>query len=402
MDYTTHHPELVKSLCSLFCEHQVSLVVTESFKRKFGDSFHTKPHTLVIKPKKIADQNWLTQLAPIFAQQDIIIFSTGIKSPLLTKSMALETAAKKVIFIHNTHYFVNKFALTASEYRTIVDPDSSRMKSMLHFTSKKTAQARKKIRLALQGCRFEKIAPLTDFFCFGSEHLARHFTALTGYSDVVTLPTNTQSNDLAKPAVSGMLRIAILGSVAPDRRNYLDTIESLGAAQFDAPVELHILGACKDMDYGQQLQASINRISNPNLRVVFDSKRGFIPTGDLIDTLKSIDVLLSPIKMDFSFQLYRERYGLTKISGAESDCVAFNRPILLPRNYLFSEQIKPFAISYGDDNELAASINDLTVPAKLDALYERMACQPVSGANSAMLAEFLATVDQATSSQSTS
>lgn len=392
IDYTTHHPALVKSLCALFGEHQLSLVITASFKRKFGDNVDISLHKLLVKPKKIAESEWIAQLQPLVAAQDIVLFSTGVKSPLLAKSLALQTTAKKIIFVHNSHYFAEKFPLKASEYRRIVEPESSRIKSMLHFTSEKTALTRKKIRHTLQGCRFEKIAPMVDFFCFGNEHMSRHFAAFSGHGNVVTLPVNTQINGLPKPQRAGALRIAILGNITPDRRNYLETIELLGAAQFNAPVELHILGSCRDKEYGEQLNAAIANSSNRNLRVVFDIERGFIPNAELIDALQSIDVLLSPIKLDFAFHLHRERYGLTKISGAESDCVAFNRPVLLPRNYLFSERVRPFVVSYGDDGELATAINELTDPVKLDALYQRMAARPISAANREMRDEFLAQV----------
>lgn len=389
IDYTTHHPELINSLCSLFSGHHTSLVVTSSFKRKFGDSLRDPPAQTLTKPRKIGPQEWLKQLAPLMEQQDIVIFATAMKSPLLMKTLALKTNAKKVVFVHNTHYFTEKFPLTPNEYRNIVEPESTRLKSMAHFTSRKTEYLKKNVKRLLQGTSFTKIASMTDAFCFGSEHLALYFTGLTGHTNVVTLPTIVQSGSLPKPAFDGTLKIAILGKVAPDRRDYLGVITALAQSTLDANVEIDILGKCGDNHYGELLQQAIADNHNPRLRVNFDIDSGFVPTERINDILRTTHLLLSPIRLDFAFQLYRERYGLTKISGADADCIAFNRPILLPRNYLCGKRIEPYVVGYDRNEDLAAAINAVASAEQLDRLYQRMASKPVNDINSAMRDEFL-------------
>jgi len=389
IDYTTHHPELVNSLCTLFGEHHTSLVITSSFKQKFGDSFDAQPLTVVTKPKKMSDYDWLTQLAPLIEQQDIVIFSTGVKGPLLLKTLALPTPAKKVVFVHNTHYFTENFPLTANEYHAIVEPERTRLQSMAHFTSRKSDYFKKNVKRLLQKTGFAKIAALADAFCFGSEHLATYFTGLTGYTNVVILPTNIKSGHLPQPAFDSTLRIAILGKVAADRRDYLGVITALVNSRLDIPVELDILGKCSDKIYARQLQQAIEENTNPRLRINFDIDGGFIPTDRLTEILRSAHLLLSPIKLDFSFQLYRERYGLTKISGAEADCVAFNRPILLPRNYLCSKRIAPYVVDYDKNEDLAGVINSLANNERLNALYAQMVSRPVEEANKVMRDAFL-------------
>jgi hypothetical protein len=392
IDYTTHHPELVNSLCSLFSDHHVSLVVTSNFARKFGDGFRDPPAATLTMPRKQGQQEWFRQLAPLIEGQDIVIFTTAMKSPLLMKTLALPTNAKKVVFVHNTHYFTEKFPLTPNEYRNIVEPDSTRLKSIAHFTSRKTEYLKKNVKRLLQGTGFAKIASMTDAFCFGSEHLALYFTGLTGHTNVVTLPTIIQSGNLPQPAFDGTLKIAILGKVASDRRDYLGVITSLSTAQLDVSVEIDILGKCSDHHYGQLLQQAIADNRNPRLRVNFDPDSGFVPTERINDILRSTHLLLSPIKLDFSFQLYRERYGLTKISGADADCIAFNRPILLPRNYLCGKRIEAYVVGYDRNEDLATAINSVATASQLDRLYQRMASKPVHDINNAMRDEFLAQV----------
>ena len=165
--------------------------------------------------------------------------------------------------------------------------------------------------------------------------------------------------------------------VSPDRRNYLEVIRALGETRFSAPVELYILGRCPDRLYGAKIAAEIQRVSSKQFNVVFDPDSRFVPADELRRRLLPMHVLLSPIQLNFSFHFYREQYGLTKFSGAEADCIRYNRPALLPDAYRYSECVAPFVATYSNFESLACLVASLTVEENMKLLNERAAAAAV-------------------------
>jgi hypothetical protein len=392
VDYTTHHPEVVDALCRTFADHAVRLVVTSSFQTKFFGDFAFDPASTMVMPKKLTIHKWLAQLAPVFAEQDVIIFSTALRDKLLLKTLKLSTRAKKVLFVHNTHYFTERFPIHSSSDKVIFDKPLTSLSAWREHSQQRFKHLKRVIRHTINGTRFKNMADNTDYFCFASEHLADYFSQLTSYKNVVVLPTYAASADerLPLPLYDSVLRIAIIGLVSPDRRDYLNVIHALAQTKFSASVELHILGRCLDKSYAQQIITIIEQITSPRFKVVFDPASEFIPIDELRRRLLPIHLLLSPIKLDFSFHFYHEQYGITKISGAEADCIRYNRPLLIPRVYRYSERITPFVVPYGDASNLVAQIVALETGEELSAVYKSCASFSVETSNQNMATAFLA------------
>jgi hypothetical protein len=375
IDYTTHHPEVVNALRRIFADHNVRLALTSSFKTKFAGEFVLDADTTLIKPKKLATSAWLAQLAPIYAEQDLVIFSTALRDPLLLATLKLQTRAKKIAFVHNTHYFTERFPINRSNYSAVFCRALNTLPAWRHFLALRWKFIKREIKDLRAGTRFSAFAERIDYFCFGSEHLATYFSSLTGLENVLVLPTcnSPQLEALQWPIYGGVLRIAIVGLVSPERRNYLEVISALGEAHFNAPVELHILGRCPNRSYAERIVAKIQQVSCKQLKVLFNPDSQFIPAEELQQRLSSIHLLLSPIQLAFSFHFYAEQYGLTKISGAEADCIRYHRPLLMPSAYRYDQRTAPFIIEYKDALDLAARIEELQATEKLSALYRHCA-----------------------------
>jgi hypothetical protein len=370
IDYTTHHPEVVAALRELFSDHDVRLAVTSSFAAKFGRDFRIGPDTALIMPKKMAINAWLALVAPVIAQQDIVIFSTALRSPLLLKTLKLPTRAKKVAFVHNTHYFTERFPIDKNNYDAVFGESLLSPRAWLHYLRLRFKFFKRSCKHAVNGTQFRNITPHIDYFCFGNENLAAYFTELTGFTNTVTLPTSMAVNDLPRPPYADVLRIGVIGLVSPERRNYLSVIRTFDAAQLAGQLELHIFGRCPNREYAKQLTDLILELHNPQFKVIFDPNSAFIADHELRRRLLPIHLLLNPIQPYFLFQEHCEQYGSTKISGAEADCTRFNRPILMPSAYSASEKIKAFVVSYQNNEDLAKQIVALQIAYNLHTLYK--------------------------------
>lgn len=371
IDYTSHHPEVVAALLRNFSGHQVRVVATASFLHKYGEQFNLSDKVILIKDKRISLSEWLRVITPVVRQQDVIIFSTTVRNRLLLATLRIDTSAKKVAIIHNSHYFLQKFPIGLKTYHRLINPMSSRLQSFIRFLPEKFKFFRRKIRHIFNRTTFKEFNSSIDYFCFGNEHLAAQFSFLTNNRNTVVLPFSRSRCDDERPLYGDVLRAAIIGSVSPQRRDYEWVIRALDNTILRNDFELYIFGACYDKRYADHLKRLIENISNPNLHIFFDQKKGFISVSELKEKLRDIHLLINPIQSDFSFHLHNEIYGLTKISGAEADCLEYNRPILLPSIYRFGADVESFVLPYSDEQHFGKIIAELQDASNLLALYAK-------------------------------
>lgn len=398
IDYTTHHPEVVGALLTLFKAHRVQLAVTDRFCRKYqapgaaGNMLPDVEHTL-IKDEGCSSREWLERLAPLIADQDVVIFSTPIKSPLLAQTLALPGSAKTVLFLHNVNYFLGQKPLDLSTFRRLRAPQRSLLQLLPAYLLERTRAWRREFRLRRQHADFAGLDRKVDFFCFGSDSVANYFQKQSGRTNTALLPTNAGFASVAAlPSYQGRLHIAIIGMVSQARKDYLGVVAALLDAQLRRPVTLSLLGSCPDPDFGRQLDALVRCNTNPNLELRFDPDRAYIPTEKLGELLSDVHVLLSPIQPDNEFRFHREVYGLSKVSGSEGDSLAYGRPLLLPNSYACARYIEPLVVPYADMRGLVAAIDALNDDAALQGLYRRLQDVVSGDVYEQLVAEFLGTV----------
>lgn len=393
IDYTAHHPEVIDALLRLFSGHAVTLIITESFERKYKADFAWDELTVLVKKKAVGNKEWLSDLEPLMQQQDVVIIATTLRRPLELATLRVITKAKKIAIVHNTYYFMQSHVASFRLYRRLRGEQFGFWKDCLDFLRQKIKYYRRRWRDILNSTSFSEFAKHIDFFAFGNECLALSFSKESGLKNVMALPIANARGDAPRPPYDGVLRAAIIGSVSPSRRDYETVLRALASVQCSEKFELHILGGCSDSKYAARLRAMIRAITDPNVSVFFSPQQSFIPIDELKFRLESMHLLLSPIRINFLFQLYCECYGKTKISGAEADCLVFNRPILLPSSYQPSSRIEKFVIQYRDEKDLGKIIGELQRPDRFDYVSALSQQSGMTADDDAFLEEFLKKID---------
>lgn len=397
VDYTTHHPEVVGALLTLFEAHKVRLAVTAGFQEKYlapgGNDTLTAAANPLVRGVDESDEAWLARLADVIRDHDIVLFATPIKGPLLARTLDLPTAARKVLFLHNVNYFLDLEPLDLATFARLRAPRRLPLLQWPTYQRERRKQLRKAAQLQRAQCDFADLDRKVDFYCFGSESVAHYFETRSGRTNTLLLPTNVGSRGApALPAYGGHLHIAIIGSVSPQRKDYRGVLTALIGADLRRPVTLSLLGSCPDAGFGRDLAALVASNSNPRLTIRFDPARRHISTEALRELLREVHVLLSPIQPDTEFRLHREIYGVSKVSGSEGDCLALGRPLLLPDSYVGARYAEPLMIHYADLRALVARIDGLNDAAALQVLYEQLQEFRADHIIAAMTATFLETV----------
>lgn len=392
VDYTTHHPEVVGALLTLFAAQRTQLAVTESFRAKYlapgGDPALAGAGRTFVRRKDEPERRWLEQLAPVVADQDVVIFATPLKSRLLARTLALQ-GGRKVLFLHNVNYFLGIESLDLATFARLHALPAWRAWPAWWLQRRKARREARRQRR--ERADFAALRPLVDAWCFGSDSVAEYFRARSGANATLLLPTNARvATRSACPPYAGQLHVAIVGMVTQARKDYRGVIAALIGADLRRPVVLSLLGSCADPALAHELAELVRRNANPRLEIRFDPARPYIPADELRTLLADVHVLLSPIQPDTEFKFHREVYGQSKVSGAEGDCLAHGRPLLLPRSYACASFIAPLVIGYGDMRELVAAIDELNDAAALRARCERVEAALAADLHGRLAAQFLA------------
>lgn len=391
VDYTTHHPEVIGALLTLFAAHRPQLAVTESFRTKYlapgGDAALAGAAQLLVKRKDDTERAWLERLAPVLAEQDVVIFATPLKSRLLARTLALRCGGRKILFLHNVNYFLERESLDLANFARLRALPQWRAAPSWWLERRRMRRHARKLRR--EGADFAALNALADGYCFGSDTVADFFRERSGRADALLLPTNAGAAPVASPPYRGRLHVAIVGMVTQARKDYRGVIEALIAADLQRPVVLSLLGSCADRAFAAELDALVRSNTNPALEIRFDPDRPYIPAEQLRALLADVHALLSPIQPDTEFKFHREVYGRSKVSGAEGDCLALGRPLLLPRSYACASFIAPLVVAYGDRRELVAALDALNDAAALQQYDERLRAMLAADIHAALAARFL-------------
>lgn len=178
-------------------------------------------------------------------------------------------------------------------------------------------------------------------------------------------------------ADSQSFRITIPGSVEPKRRDYDSVLNAFELIQsrFEQKVELVLLGPLKTR-FGKDL---VNRFSKlENVKLIFFSD--FVEQETFKEVMIDSNILLLPIKVNTRYQIYQEKYGLTKISGGEGEMIKYCKRAIIPIEYNISNDLKPFSMQYANVEELAELIlRSSKVNGKHDQeIFEKFNLQQVS------------------------
>ncbi|MEQ8474373.1 MAG: hypothetical protein RIC35_24465 [Marinoscillum sp.] len=152
--------------------------------------------------------------------------------------------------------------------------------------------------------------------------------------------------------------ITVVGTVEKKRRNYDELIDALALASpsFNQPVKLVLLGKLKG-NYGQKIKLKLATLSNPKLQVV--TYEQFVPQATYDDIMTRSSFQIVPINLETRYQICSEKYGLTKISGAESEMIKYQLQSVFPNGYLVPEELVQLTTNYSSTADLAERIIEL-------------------------------------------
>ena len=148
---------------------------------------------------------------------------------------------------------------------------------------------------------------------------------------------------------------AILGSVDPSRKNYTEVIDAVKAfkERYTDKLQLKLLGAIRGKA-GMRVIDSFSELCDEQFSLFYNMN--YMPKSEFQRQLTEVQFLIAPIKQDTRFKIFKEQYGISKMSGAENDVITFQRPAIFSVNYPLCGDLEKVTHSYRNADDLCETM----------------------------------------------
>jgi len=154
------------------------------------------------------------------------------------------------------------------------------------------------------------------------------------------------------------IRFVVPGGISEQRRDYLAIIDIFKEIfhRYHKRIELYVLGAPQG-EYGQEIVNHCRHLKNEGYNIFYFEE--YIPESIFREKFSKADVIISPVKLNFTFLGFDEVYSLTKGIGVTSDCIKYAKPLIVPEKFVVAKELKTSILKYKDARELKEIVETL-------------------------------------------
>jgi hypothetical protein len=168
-----------------------------------------------------------------------------------------------------------------------------------------------------------------------------------------------------------ILHIAIIGAIDYRRRQYeecIDVFSDIFSKANPPRICLTLLGISLG-SYGEMVINKFKKINHPNFTLITYKKQ--LPEKEFIETIKNIQLIISPITNNATTDIFSEIYGKTKTTGSILDFLKFGKVTLVPSHYTPPIEVLKYVIRYENSVDLEKIILDLINNKKINTLNKK-------------------------------
>jgi hypothetical protein len=196
-----------------------------------------------------------------------------------------------------------------------------------------------------------------NYFFFPSEsvlnYTLQHYPHLQ--SKAYLLPLNFQNN-IPKIPENNVKTIIIPGKVDRMRKDFdllTAFIKMLNKKPLDFSIELVFLGITESTDANRFID-KLKQFTTTKVNIVHFTT--IVPSEVYSNYLQNCTIVLCPIYTQTIFQLSKEIYGKTKVSGGINDAINFGKWCFVPKNYTVDSMLNKQVLTYDTEEDLYSKI----------------------------------------------
>ncbi len=360
-----YHVEVLRNLCRILegAEFKVTVFTKSILWNRVGEKAEDFTNLTVVEmPEDINLEQYFNQNLTLINQHDIVFFNT--LALYHKQASSLDIRPPIILRVHNA----------------IAELDPRRG---VYFFDKKIfstlAGFVKRVVIRKEWYYRERFLAKVSALMFPSQAIEEYVETerISKFLPIITpgLPLSFleegQVSEFETPKIEDKKTISIVvpGNVDSRRRRYSDLLQALQLAksEFDKPVTITLLGQPKGKR-GKRIQESFVAAFIGDNKISVRKFDSFVSDKEFSGTMKEASLLVFPINLNARYQIYNERYGKTKISGADADILKFQRPALMPEGYGVANELKPYVKHYNSVRHLSERliefVNDENHPLK--------------------------------------
>lgn len=338
-----YHADVLRSFCRTLenSNFEISIFTTPKIWKEVGFTRENAPKNLTVylKSRKRNPKIFFEEKADLLHSVDIIYFNT-IASHYQYFSQA-NFGKPTIMRVHNVNGYFNT-------WKSLKLRLSYWFYDLQHIIGKS---------IWVQDWYYrKKLISRIDYYMFPNSVVTKYASGLPHIdkNKILTpdLPYAYLKEHKAITKSTDVVTATVIGLVEQKRRDYNILIKALKLVipKLKTPFHLVLLGKLKG-SYGQKVKSELEKLHSP----FFHTKtfEEFVPYQTFEEEMSQSDFLIVPIKTKTRYQIYREYYGLTKVSGNENDMINYQKPSLFPSDYNVPDELLNMVDQFSDEKILA-------------------------------------------------
>ena len=339
------HAEVLRSTILLFSKipnYHLTIFTTPEILIEAGFSAEsTTILNVILKKSNETDSTFFQRNIELINKHNYLLINTLQRKFYIYNNLKINIPI--ALRVHNSHFFwsgtfENK-KYTLSKYKLL-------LKEIYKF----------------EFLQRKKFLQKVDYFFFPSENTLEF--AIKRYlmlkSKAHLLPLNFQSNS-SKVSETKIKTIIVPGKVDPLRKDLsfiAAFVEYLADKPFDFTVNLVFLGVTEG-EIANRFMENLKTYSSEHLNII--SFPNIVSAETYATYLLRCELILCPIFTNTVFQLSKEIYGKTKVSGGVNDAINFGKWCFVPSNYSVDTTLNKQILTYDSVEDLYVKVkNKLT------------------------------------------
>ncbi len=336
------HAEVLRSTILLFSKisnYQLTIFTTLDILTEAGFSEESSDSlNVILKKSNETDSTFFQRNIELINKHNYLLINTLQRKFYIYNNLKINIPI--ALRVHNSHFFWSgifenkKYSLT--KYKLLI-------KEIYKF----------------EFLQRKKFLQKVDYFFFPSEKsiefAVKHYTLLKSKAHL--FPLNFQNNS-SKVSETKIKTIVVPGKVDPLRKDLdflIAFVKMLHEKPIDFAINLVFLGVTEG-EIANHFMEKLKIYSSVHLNII--SFPNIVSAETYATYLLSCDLILCPIFTNTVFQLSKEIYGKTKVSGGVNDAINFGKWCFVPSSYSVDTSLNKQILTYDSVEDLYVKVKN--------------------------------------------
>ena len=338
------HAECLYSFCKMFENYSPKIYIfsNKAVYEELKNALNLENFEWQVQENGIAIQDFLEKQLTTINKCHVVLLNTVQKQ--LHQYYNLTIKPPIIWRIHNANAFLDR-------------KNNMQFQFSPYMLWKDFSYIIRELLIQTESSKIKKMLNFVHFICFPNTIIENHVLQKKHLNESKIFPAIPLSCSLLgfeKTEINKQFNVTITGTIDERRKDYKLVLEAFALLlpKLKRPLQLTFLGQPKG-PYGHRIVKAFRELMQKYESFKFVSFQKRVPQDEFNAVMRQTDLLLAPILLQTRYKIYKEQYGLTKISGSASDVIRYMKPAIFPKAYPLNNILKNVIDTYENVEDLA-------------------------------------------------